>query len=219
MLAPATVIDYLDRHGSAFSFLTALLLAVLTAAYVVLTARLAKSQEHATRASTEPVVLPQVDHTDDGLRITLRNASTAVASGVRPYTGTGGIATIRERTSDLALFPGENAEFHLDLPDGGEQHQAFTVLWGGVEILYADAHETTLFRTRIFVTEFRDPPNPSGWVVQVEIARERHERKALIKQSKSQHDAKHQDPRETWPLSALWVAANDPSEGLVYGHA
>ena len=27
------------------------------------------------------------------------------------------------------------------------------------------------------------------------------------------------DPRETWPLSALWIAANDPIEGLVYGHS
>jgi hypothetical protein len=51
------------------------------------------------------------------------------------------------------------------------------------------------------------------------IARERHERKALIKASAAQHTAKHQDPRETWPLSALWIAANDPTEGLVYGHA
>lgn len=214
----ATVIDYLDRHGAALSFLTALLLAVLTAAYVVLTARLAQSQEHATRASTEPVVLPKVDFADGAVRITLRNASNAVASGVRPYTGTGSIATIRERASDLALFPGEDARFHLDLP-GDDQDQARTVLWGGVEILYADAHETILFRTRIFITEFRAAPESSDLVVQVGIARERYERKALVKQSSAQHTAKHQDPREAWPLSALWIAANDPIEGLVYGHA
>jgi hypothetical protein len=162
MLVDATIIDYLDRHSPAFSFLTALILAVLTGAYVVLTGRLAKSQEQATRASTEPVVVPRVEHTEDGLRLTLRNASTAVASGVRPHTGPGGIATIRERPSDLTLFPGEDAHFHLDLPDGSEQEGAFTVLWGGVEILYADAHETTLFRTRIFINEFRDPTRAAG---------------------------------------------------------
>jgi hypothetical protein len=218
VLLPATIIDYFDRHGAAVSFFTALLLAALTGAYVVLTARLAKSQEHATRASTEPVVVPQVEFVDGTVRLTLRNASTAVASGVRAYTGNGSIATIRERPSDLTLFPGENAHFHLDLPDD-DQATALTVLWGGVETLYADAHETTLFRTRIFITEFTNAPQPSDLVVQVGIARERHKRKALIKQSAVQHTANHQDPRETWPLSALWIAANEPIEGLVYGHA
>lgn len=215
----ATVLDFFDQHGAAFSFFTALLLAVLTAAYVVLTGRLARSQEQATRASTEPVVLPRIDYTEDGLRLTLRNASSAVAAGVRAYTGAGSIATVRERTSDLALLPGEHAAFHLDHPDSSTDDQAPTVLWGGVEILYANAHETTLFRTRIFITEFRDPPQASGWVTEVGVARQRHERKSLIAGSVRQHDAKHQDPRETWPLSALWIAANDPTEGLTYGHS
>jgi hypothetical protein len=127
----ATIIDYLDRHGTAFSFLTALVLALLTGAYVVLTARLAASQEQATRASTEPVLIARTAMTDAGLRVTVKNASTAVASGVRLYTGTGSIATVRERTSDLALFAGEEAHFHLDRPDGDEQDDALVVLWGG----------------------------------------------------------------------------------------
>jgi hypothetical protein len=85
--------------------------------------------------------------TDRGLRVTVKNASTAVASGVRLYTGNGSIAIVRERAADIALFAGEEAHFHLDLPDGDEQ-DALVVPWGGAEILYADAHETTLSRTR-----------------------------------------------------------------------
>lgn len=214
----ATLIDYLDRHGTAFSFLTALVLAVLTGAYVVLTARLAATQEQATRASTEPVLIARTAMTDEGLRVTVKNASTAVASGVRLYTGTRSIALVRERATDLVLFAAEDAHFHLDRPDDDEQHDALVVPWGGVEILYADAHETTLFRTRIFITEYREPPQPSGWVMQVGIARQRHERKDLLKQVKRLPSVKHADPRETWPLSALWIAANDPTEGLVIGH-
>jgi hypothetical protein len=125
---------------------------------------------------------------------------------------------VRERASDLALFPGEEAQCHLDQPNADVQHEALVVLWGGADILYADPHETTLFRTRIFITEHRDPPRPSGWVMQVGIARQRHEGKNLLKQAKRLPSVKHEDPRETWPLSALWVAANDPTEGLVVGH-
>lgn len=213
----ATVVDYLDRHGAAFSFLTALSLAGLTAAYVVLTARLAKAQELATRVSTEPVVIPRISLNGTSLRLTLINASHAVASGLRAYTGSGSIATVRGPTSDLTLLPGESAELDLDHPDLAESAADRTVLWGGVDILYADVHETVLFRTRIFVTEFREPPARGDVVMQVGIARERHERKDLLKESEAQHTAKHQDPRETWPLSSLWIAANDPQEGLVYG--
>jgi hypothetical protein len=201
----------------AFSFLTALVLALLTAAYVVLTARLAASQQQATRASVEPVLIARTTMTDRGLRVTVKNASTAVASDVRLYTGSDGIAIVRERPSDIALFAGEEAHFHLDRPDADEQ-DALVVLWGGAEILYADAHETTLWRTRVFITEYRDPSRPAEWVQQVGVARQRHERKELLGQASRLGPAKHEDPRETWPLSALWIAANDPTEGLVVGH-
>jgi hypothetical protein len=100
----ATIIEYLDRHGTAFSFVTALLLAGLTGVYVIFTARLASSQEQATRASIEPVVIARTASTEEGLSVTLKNASTAVAAGIRLYTGTGSIATVRERASDVAVL-------------------------------------------------------------------------------------------------------------------
>jgi hypothetical protein len=94
MLVLTTVIDYLDRHGTAFSFLTALVLALLTGGYVVLTVRLAASQEQATRASTEPVVIARTAITEEGLRVTagtralrslLAFASTPARTASRPY--------------------------------------------------------------------------------------------------------------------------------------
>ncbi len=209
-----TVIDYLNRNGPAFSFLTALVLAVITAVYVFFTWRLARSQEQATRVLTEPVVVPRVALRPDSVQVTARNASSATASGVRLYTGTGSIATVREPASHITLFPGEEAQFHLVMPDGAEREpDAMKVLWGGAELLYADAHETTLIRTRIFIEEYRDPPNASELVMRVGIARERHDRKTLIREARRQIETKHEDPRETRPLSALWIAANDPFEG------
>jgi hypothetical protein len=68
------------------------------------------------------------------------------------------------------------------------------------------------------MTEYRDPPRPSEWVQQVGVAGQRHERKELLRQTRRLAAVKHEDPRETWPLSALWIAANDPTEGLVIGH-
>lgn len=86
MSAIETVIDYLNRNGPAFSFLTALVLALITGVYVFFTWRLARSQEQSTRVLTEPVVVPRVAKTPDGVRVTARNASSATASGVRLYT-------------------------------------------------------------------------------------------------------------------------------------
>jgi hypothetical protein len=208
------LIDYLNRNGPAFSFLTALVLATITAVYVLFTRRLARSQEQATRVLTEPVLVPRVEMTPDGLRVTVRNASSAVASGVRLYTGTGEIATVRERATHLTLFSGEEAHFHLDRPgDEGTGAEFMKVIWGGAELLYADAHETLLIRTRIFIEEYRDPPRASSFEMRVGVARERHDRKTLIDGSSRQVQTKLDSPRESWPLAALWIAANDPFEG------
>jgi len=215
-----TVLDYLDRYGGAFSFLTALLLAVITAVYVIFTWRLARSQERSTRALTEPVLVPRICMDQEGPCVSVSNVSAAVASGVRLYTGTGGIAKVRERSSGIVLLSGEEAHFHLDMPDDAhEPPDTLKVSWGGAELLYADAYETTLLRTRIFIEEYRDPPRESDWVMRVGVARERHDRKTLVKQSMRQAPSKQEDPRATWPLSALWIAANDPREGLVLGHS
>jgi hypothetical protein len=208
------LIDYLNRNGPAFSFLAALVLALITAVYVLYTWRLVKSHEHATRVLTEPVVVPRVEMTPDGLQVIVRNASSAVASGVCIYTGSGSIATVRERPTYLTLFSGEEAHFHLDLADHeGTTTEYMKVLWGGAELLYADAHETLLIRTRIYVEEYRDPPRTSSFVMRVGVARERHDRKTLIERSMRQVQTKLDDPRQTWPLSQLWIAANDPFEG------
>ena len=207
-------IDYLNRNGPAFSFLTALVLAAITAVYVLFTWRLARSQEQATRVLTEPVVVPRIEMTSDGLRVTVRNASSAVASGVRLYTGSGEIATVRERPTHLTLFSGEETHFHLELADEeGTGPEYMKVIWGGAELLYADAHETLLIRTRIFVEEYRDPPRASSFEMRVGVARERHDRKTLIERSSRQLQTKLDSPRETWPLSQLWIAANDPFTG------
>jgi hypothetical protein len=208
------IIDYLNENGPAFSFLTALVLAIITAGYVVFTWRLARSHERATRVLTEPVVVPRVELTSDGLQVVVRNASSAVASGVRLYTGTGSIAVVREVPSHLVLFSGEEATFHLDHPEReGTGPEFMKVLWGGAELLYADAYETVLIRTRIFIEEYRDPPRESDFVMRVGVARERWSRKALLEQSARQVWTKNDDPPGSWSLSALWIAANDPFEG------
>ncbi|MEA2230288.1 MAG: hypothetical protein QOD83_104 [Solirubrobacteraceae bacterium] len=215
-----TVIDYLNRNGPAFTLLATLLLAAITFVYVIFTWRLSRSEERSARVLVEPVLVPRVSMAEEGLCVTVSNASSAVASGVRLYTGTGSIAQVREPPSDIWLFSQEEARFHLDLPDGSvDPPDAFKVIWGGAELLYADAHETTLIRTRIFIEEYRDPPRASGWVMRIGVARERYDRKTLMKRSQRQGPAGLEDPRETWPLSALWIAANYPQEGLVLGHA
>lgn len=214
MTAIENVLDYLNRNGPAFSFFTALVLAVITGVYVFFTWRLARSQEQSTRVLTEPVVVPRVAITPEGVQVTVRNASSATASGVRLYTGAGSTATVREPASHLTLFPGEEAHFLLVLPDDDDQlPDAMKILWGGAELLYADAHETSLIRTRIFVEEYRDPPRQSELVMRVGVARERHDRKTLLRESRKQVETKLDDPRESWPLSSLWIAAHDPFEG------
>lgn len=208
------IIDYLNENGPAFSFLTALVLAVITAVYVLFTWRLARSHERATRALTEPVVVPRVQMTSDGLRVVVRNASSAVASGVRLYTGTGSIAVVREVPSHLTLFSGEEATFHLDHPEAkGTETDFLKVLWGGAELLYADAYETVLIRTRIFIEEHRNPPQESDFLMRVGVARERWSRKALLEQSRRHVWNKNDDRPDTRSLSTLWIAANDPFEG------
>jgi len=83
-----------------------------------------------------------------------RNASSAVASGVRLYTGSGSIAVVREPVSDVSLLPGETARFFLDHPGGeGTGPEFMKVLWGGAELLYADAFEEQLLRTRISIDD------------------------------------------------------------------
>jgi hypothetical protein len=209
-----TMIDFLNENGPALSFVTAVILAALTGFYVVYTLRLARSQEAATRVATEPVLVPSIQKVGSRVEVTLRNVSNAVASGVL-HTGPGGIAQLVEPVSHTWLSPGEVIVWSLELPGptSGE-----VVLWGGVELLYADAHEQALFRQRIFVREYANGTD-ADVVLSVGVARERHTRKSLVKASQAQPPSKHEDPRDGWPLSALWVAANDPQEGLVLGHA
>jgi hypothetical protein len=118
----------------------------------------------------------------------------------------------------LALFPNQEAHFHLDHPDAGQDAGAHVVLWGGVEVLYADVYERRLFRTRIFIREYRNPQAKSDWVLQVGIARNVYERKSLVKAAKRMPARKLEDPRDAWPLSALWIAGEDPDNGTVIGH-
>lgn len=88
----ADAVEFIDKHDGAFAFGTTLILALLTAAYVLLTWRLAKAQERLIRIASEPVLPPRVEMTSDGLRVTLRNVSAAIASGAACTPGPAGSA-------------------------------------------------------------------------------------------------------------------------------
>ncbi len=209
-----SAVSYINQNGPAFSFFASLLLALITAAYVVFTRQLLGSSREANRLAAEPALLPRVEMTDLGLCVIVRNASSAVAAGVRLYTGCGSIALVREPVSDASLLPGEETRYYLDREDDeGSGPEFMKVLWGGAELLYADAYDRVLIRTRIFVEEYRNPPGPSDWLMRVGVSRERHERKSLLKAARKQPETRLDDPRDTWPLWRLWVAAEDPFQG------
>lgn len=56
--------------------------------------------------------------------------------------------------------------------------------------------------------------HPSGFVMSANPARRRYDRKSLLKKAGRQPRANLEDARDGWPLSALWIAAYDPQEGI-----
>lgn len=118
----ATTLDYLNDNGPAFSFLATLVLVLVTMAYVVLTGRLARAQQEATRLQSEPVLVATPVRTPQGWGLALRNASNALAVGVK-VVGHG----LRVIGSDEcpAVSAGEEVVFEFDTPLGAaERHLA-----------------------------------------------------------------------------------------------
>jgi len=225
----ASPLDYLNENGVAFSFLATLVLVLVTVAYVVLTGRLARAQQEATRLQSEPVVVATPVKTQEGWGLKLRNASNALAIGIK--VAGNGLYVIGPDECP-ALSAGEEAVFEFDTPQGAaERHLAkldaemaadlrsaeplLDNRWGSFDVLHSDAYDSTLIRTRISLMQGRNPLTDElieDWFAYTEVARERHSRKSLQSQANRRMERSTRSVNASATSAELWLQLHPDEE-------
>lgn len=225
------MLDYISDNAAAFTFFATLVLVVVTAVYVVLTGRLARAQQDATRLQSEPVLVPSMTKVEGGWGLMLRNVSQALATNVK--VAPEGLSIVGTDEA-AALAPGDEVVFEFDTPRGSAERFLAKLTpeeaddlrseeplrddrWGNFEILYSDAYDTVLIRTRIAAMQYREPLQDllqDEWFLHMEVARERHRTKKLRRAADRRTPREFRSGNAQRTSADLWLALDEKRNGL-----